>query len=262
MDMMAGCGDLATLLLRAADIIAQREDGFTDSDSGSDNVVPQLSSRRHFKPDPIRRRSPYDHDRFSVQDYSGSDAGSDDGHAADPDPAPRRGKGRPAGRKAGRGPMQHNEVEKRRRAYLSACYVELKAMLPEIAGQKASNVAILRAAVTQVQDLGATERQLCDERAALLRQRDQLRAQRGLPPAGFIALPEHDAEASSDDGHDSVVPDASRRSVSPDIYHTMSYDSHMVSKSSMDKFAHYVDERSDGGGAMRRRSRARPARFL
>lgn len=53
--------------------------------------------------------------------------------------------------KAQSGPALHNEVEKRRRAYLSSCYVDLKNLVPQIAGVKASNVTILQTAASHVQ---------------------------------------------------------------------------------------------------------------
>ena len=56
-----------------------------------------------------------------------------------------------ARRKPTRGPAQHNEVEKKRRAYLSSCYVDLKMLVPSIANVKASNVTILQTAAGHVQ---------------------------------------------------------------------------------------------------------------
>ena len=53
-----------------------------------------------------------------------------------------------ARRKPTRGPAQHNEVEKKRRAYLSSCYVDLKMLVPSIANVKASNVTILQTAAS------------------------------------------------------------------------------------------------------------------
>mmetsp|Transcript_21672 Transcript_21672/g.64698 ORF Transcript_21672/g.64698 Transcript_21672/m.64698 type:complete len:201 (+) Transcript_21672:171-773(+) len=50
-----------------------------------------------------------------------------------------------------RNPETHNEVEKRRRAYLTQCYVELQSVVPSIADCKASNVTVLRSAADYVQ---------------------------------------------------------------------------------------------------------------
>eukprot|EP00035_Acanthoeca_spectabilis_P038556 m.54238 g.54238 ORF g.54238 m.54238 type:complete len:306 (-) comp9186_c0_seq2:158-1075(-) len=50
-------------------------------------------------------------------------------------------------------PETHNEVEKRRRAYLTQCYVELQAVVPSIADCKASNVTVLRNAADYIHNL-------------------------------------------------------------------------------------------------------------
>ena len=44
----------------------------------------------------------------------------------------------------------HNSVEKRRRAYLASCYDNLKCSIPALSGTRASNVKVLRAAVTLI----------------------------------------------------------------------------------------------------------------
>ena len=49
-----------------------------------------------------------------------------------------------------RGAAQHNEVEKRRRAYLSHCYTALKEAVPGLENSKASNVTVLRGAVDEI----------------------------------------------------------------------------------------------------------------
>lgn len=249
--------NLAALLLRAADILAERE----EADSGSDDsMVPDASSRAKSKK-LMRRPAPPAHDEV----YSGSGSEEEDGHPQ------RHGGARQGPRKAGRGPLQHNEVEKRRRAYLAACYVELKAMLPTIANSKASNVSILRTAVDKIQALEAQEHLLDSERAALYRQREQLLARtarrRGHAMNVLLEASESASEVASssgdsDSGHEMLVPDASRRSLSPDMSEDMSYDHAGSSLAVPTKLGQYAAQPDAGGGAMRRRNRSRPSRFM
>lgn len=49
--------------------------------------------------------------------------------------------------------IAHNEVEKRRRAYLTNCYNDLHNILPMISGTKASNATVLRSAVDHIKAL-------------------------------------------------------------------------------------------------------------
>lgn len=76
-----------------------------------------------------------------------------------------------------RGPAQHNEVEKRRRAFLSSCYTELKELLPACMGVKASNVVILGSAAVYVAELDITETELHRMVQAAQHRRDTLQAQ-------------------------------------------------------------------------------------
>lgn len=255
--------DLATLLLRAADILAQRE----EADSASDDyTVPDArpSGVRSRKMNLKMRRRPAPEPEEGYRSGSGSGE-EDDGASAVPH---HRGgaNARHGARKVGggtrRGPMQHNEVEKRRRAYLAACYIELKGFLPSIASSKASNVSILRAAVSKIQRLEQQERELDAERAALYEERRMLLSRRAAGP-GMTPLLEASESASdtsmmSDDSATEMeVPDASRRSLSPDM--AMSYDQQPLVAG---KLGHYGVQAAVGGGAERRRSRNRPARFL
>eukprot|EP00729_Bicosta_minor_P014736 gene14736-17301_t len=79
--------------------------------------------------------------------------------------------------KAQSGPALHNEVEKRRRAYLSSCYVDLKNLVPQIAGVKASNVTILQTAASHVQELDTSAKKLTAQLRAAKRRREQLETQ-------------------------------------------------------------------------------------
>lgn len=247
---------LAALLLKAAELIQQREDAGADSD---DMLVPQQASVRpaaSWRSAPRRSRVPDD-------EYGNSGGSSDDDVAAVPHGRRAAGQAKAAGRgKGSRGPMQHNEVEKRRRAYLAACYIELKGMLPAIASSKASNVCILRTAIEQIQGLEADERELDSELARLRMRQKELLAARGgpapyTPPARFTPLSEgSDAEM--------VVPDSTDRTVSPDLDHaiTYAYSQHLnAAHNPAAKLGVYTAGHT-GGGAIRRRSRSRPARFL
>lgn len=271
-----GRGDmgLMALLLSAARVIQEREDASTDSDS-SDMLVPQAAPSGSWRSSKTKsRRAALDIDDGSSSEDDGSvPIGRSRGRGA----AGPAKQAQAAGRKAARGPMQHNEVEKRRRAYLAACYVELKTILPSIADSKASNVSILRTAVEQIQHLDDTQRQLDAELAQLQQQRKQLLVGRRLAPrqqpreqqhgAAFAALMEASGASSSDDGDSELeVPDATNRSVSPEMEETLTYTysphhTHGGGKHAVHKHGGYY-EQHHGGGAIRRRSRSRPARFL
>lgn len=172
-------GNLAAMLLEAADVIARRDEEAADSDDTEyAHVVPQRVARsvpawRSLEPADgsadEAQSSEYDDDSEASPPSAGAAGRRRGGKAAGPSPS-SGGRGKPA-----RGPLQHNEVEKRRRAYLASCYVELKAMLPEIAA-KASNVAILQTAVEKIQFLGSAGSQLDAELAALRAQQRQLLA--------------------------------------------------------------------------------------
>jgi len=57
---------------------------------------------------------------------------------------------KPKPSRGGTGANAHNEVEKRRRAYLTACYTELHKILPQISGTKASNATVLLSATDYI----------------------------------------------------------------------------------------------------------------
>jgi len=226
------------------------------------------------------RYTPYRSTKLVTSQDMGESSASDDDSAG---PA-RRCKAEPVARmKLGRGPLQHNEVEKRRRAYLSSCYIELKALLPSISEIKASNVAILRTAVEQIKELESTERNLCEERDALYRQRKQLLAKKqrrqAVQNASYVlselmgsvqqcharTLSHHhdpysaaETMASSDDSFEMLVPDSEQRSLSPNTEDDMAYDFNHIASDALSEH----DVRKLGGGAIRRRSHKRPSRFM
>jgi len=75
----------------------------------------------------------------------------------------------------------HNEVEKRRRAYLSSCYNTLRDTLPSIAGSKASNVTVLRTAADEIAALVAEERKRAAQVMKMRSYRVQLLSFLGRP---------------------------------------------------------------------------------
>jgi len=125
-----------------------------------------------------------------------------------------------ARRKPTRGPAQHNEVEKKRRAYLSSCYVDLKMLVPSIANVKASNVTILQTAAGHVQELDATAEKLTAQLRAARRRREELeaqvatlRAQQRLATKAAWSPPSvgdssgYESCGMDDEGTSAVVPD-------------------------------------------------------
>lgn len=248
------CGLDVLLLLKAAELIQQREEAGADSDS--DMLVPQTSY--------TQLTQPWNHgvaSRCSASDASSSD---DDSLMV---PQQHRPPAKPSARAAvaslkpvPRGPMQHNEVEKRRRAYLSACYTDLKALLPSIAETKASNVCILRTAANTISGLASTEKELEAELAQLRQQRARLLAVNSSRSHGLGAATDAAVDlspVSSVASDEMVVPDSSERSVSPEIEENLTY-----AYSHDAKIGVYPTVKHHGGGALRRRARVRPARFL
>lgn len=140
----------------------------------------------------------------------------------------------------------HNEIEKKRRAYLTECYGQLRDTLPGIAGTKASNVTVLRTAAAQIAALQEEERALLHAHAEQLRLRAVLTgmgaAQRSetiiqktaapkafedrLPPrahelqyidSGFENRPTTTVNRALDsDGDDFEVPDTLSRRATPE----------------------------------------------
>ena len=159
------------LLLQAADIISKREQA---GEPVAERVVPN--------------------DRYALTSES-SDNGSDSDNGAVPSRASQnKPYKRPATSKRKhqqskklalaerldksdaqlKGAAMHNEVEKRRRAYLSHCYSALKLAVPGLEKSKASNVTVLRSAVDEIKKLEETGRQLEAAKAEQYRLRESL----------------------------------------------------------------------------------------
>jgi hypothetical protein len=88
-------------------------------------------------------------DEHTVPDLSADDASlydSEDDGSSIPEDGPKRPRmaSFKGARLAARDAVAHNSVEKRRRAYLAACYDGLKRVVPALAGTRASNVKVLR----------------------------------------------------------------------------------------------------------------------
>jgi hypothetical protein len=199
------------LLLQAADIISQREEaGEPVIDS---HVVP----------------SSY---KISYMDSGASSAGSEssDGNDSDHFTVPSRSTQnkpykRPTNTKRKqqqalqllqnksdaqlRGAANHNEVEKRRRAYLSHCYTALKEAVPGLENSKASNVTVLRGAVDEIKKLEDLSNSLEAARAQQYALRKQLL--RNLPAdfkLPFAATPAYTDEQYDSDENGAAVPDS------------------------------------------------------
>lgn len=124
----------------------------------------------------------------------------------------------------------HNEVEKKRRAYLAECYAQLRDVLPGIAGTKASNVTVLRTASAQITALQEEERALLHAHAEQIRLRSVLQGMAGtgqVAPAparpfvhqGFPGGSGHAdpaADAADSDSDDFEVPDTLSRRATPE----------------------------------------------
>lgn len=110
---------------------------------------------------------------------------------------------------------QHNEVEKRRRAYLSHCYTALKVAVPGLATSKASNVTVLRSAVAEIKQLEERGRALEAAKAEQAKLRQTLLNKLPAEYAHKFAsspVPSTSEAYDSEDG--AAVPDSYECSVS------------------------------------------------
>eukprot|EP00037_Helgoeca_nana_P006320 m.58260 g.58260 ORF g.58260 m.58260 type:complete len:291 (-) comp17210_c0_seq2:238-1110(-) len=80
----------------------------------------------------------------------------------------------PSSRQYTRCPETHNEVEKRRRAYLTQCYIELQNVVPIISDCKASNVTVLKHATDYILKLQHDFQRFENAKNAHLRRRAEL----------------------------------------------------------------------------------------
>lgn len=110
------------------------------------------------------------------------------------------------------GPAQHNEVEKRRRAYLSSCYIDLKMLVPSIAQTKASNVTILQTAAGHVKELDATAKKVATQLRAARRKREQLEQQVAALRAKVPATPRQEQQPTWSPPHVGESGDSSNDS--------------------------------------------------
>lgn len=108
----------------------------------------------------------------------------------------------------------HNEVEKRRRAFLTKCYKKLHGTVPTISGSKASNVLILQKATEHIHELAMEERVLVNAKADLMRMNQELRekwaaAQTAASDSGMSGSSNEEYGTDEDSA---VVPDTLRSS--------------------------------------------------
>eukprot|EP00049_Salpingoeca_infusionum_P026852 m.28452 g.28452 ORF g.28452 m.28452 type:complete len:320 (-) comp9041_c0_seq1:140-1099(-) len=99
-------------------------------------------------------------------------------------------------------PVSHNDVEKRRRAYLSACFRHLQENIPSIESTRASNAVILQAAQQFIEELHAEERTLLDQKRNLSRQHALLEAQAEYGEVFVMDMSEDDDTAFGDEDQD------------------------------------------------------------
>lgn len=149
-----------------------------------------------------------------------------------------------------RGNVAHNEVEKRRRAFLTSCYHRLHQALPTISGTKASNATVLRTAVEHIKTLETEgkvleleKKQLLEARNRILQRRKTFKKAQLLSKAqsalaqrrkeveqgkrikgsycndGVPKMTDYSCETQNDSNSDEegVVPDSYSRSVSPNL---------------------------------------------
>lgn len=120
----------------------------------------------------------------------------------------------------------HNEVEKRRRAYLTQCYNQLHKILPQIAGAKASNATVLRSATDHIKALEREEKMLLAAKNRQLKIRQEILARRARARQSRQELLEGHTKpspidetvpVSSEDEGGALVPDNASRPVSPNL---------------------------------------------
>lgn len=223
------------LLLRAAEL-AQTEDRFADS------VVPQYTYPTPVRQHPYQRYAQtghkavtmsYNHATIAVpkkEALSESDDATDEDNTVPTVPSAK-----PKPSRGGIGANAHNEVEKRRRAYLTACYTELHTILPQISGTKASNATVLRSATEHIKALEREEKMLLAAKKRELRKRQEIlaRQSRGaralqhrrkelMAAALQVHMPqqivlESPVHSQSEDEGAATVPDNASRPVSPNL---------------------------------------------
>jgi len=98
----------------------------------------------------------------------------------------------------------HNEVEKRRRAYLTACYNDLHGILPTIAGTKASNATVLRSAVEHIKELELQDRKFILAKKEMFAQRKRILDRRNRASKATLALQKRRLEIQQ--GHAQPAP--------------------------------------------------------
>lgn len=149
-----------SLVLQAAEMLDQPQKHFFGSSlalrsrraapapSEDGDSVPDISALPRLS----RPRSPFAYD----------DDVSDETSSVDPEDQPAK-RARLASNRMlnARNSDTHNSVEKRRRAYLSSCYENLKDSVPMMTNTRASNVKVLRGAAAYIKVNKQISRFLC-----------------------------------------------------------------------------------------------------
>jgi hypothetical protein len=219
---------MLSCLIEAARII---EDG------GPYGVVPQYFESGYesppwgWAPPGAMHRDSFEPDDES--DESDAPESSDDlvvpaGRSETPEPEPEQKPYR-------RCPETHNEVEKRRRAFLTRCYTKLQEELPSIADIKASNVTVLNEASEYITALRREEKRLLSEKRKALNRRAALMAKleaakeevsvgadescsaddEDMAMPMRTPSPQHQAGIDGETDEEGVVPDTMSRHASP-----------------------------------------------
>lgn len=246
------------MLMRAAEMVENEE-------LYGDSVVPQYSG--YARPHPYARPGYQSHSGYTPEPvyYGAPISGArTDGEGTDddlvPDASTRTRKapsrGSPSNINA------HNEVEKRRRAFLTRCYNELHHILPTIAGTKASNATVLRTATDHIKALEREEKMLLAAKRQQLQIREQILARRARVASSMtqhrqqqqtLATVPSD-EPAIDEDDTAMVPDRESRPVSPN----MSPKEDLTQLASpIRKVKQLTKETSGSGGPMRRAARNR-----
>lgn len=243
------------MLMRAAEMVENEE-------LYGDSVVPQYSG--YTRPHPYARPGYQTHGGYTPEPvYYGTPVrtdgeGTDDDLVPDASTRTRKAtsRGSPANINA------HNEVEKRRRAFLTRCYNELHHILPTIAGTKASNATVLRTATDHIKALEREEKMLLAAKRQQLQIREQILARRARVASSMTQHRQrHQTPATVPSDEDAVdeddtamVPDTESRPVSPN----MSPKEDLTQLASPIRKVKQLSKATSGsGGPMRRAARSR-----
>jgi hypothetical protein len=147
-----------------------------NNNNGMDSVAALLEAAEILEQQPLGSEaaaapSSVSEDSEDEQDF---DDGSDTNHAAD--------EGKRTQPKVVR-TAAHNNVEKKRRAYLASCFKDLQDCVPTVAGAKASNVCVLTSAHEHIKRLQEEERSYLEGIRWEQNRAEQLKVRFGCHPS-------------------------------------------------------------------------------